>query len=101
MTAGKENQYVNEIRDEVLLALEKQPVRVFLFGSRARSDHNRTSDVDIGLMPRSGFDMHCITQLKYKLETINTPYKVEVVNFDEVSEDFKREALKDIVLWKD
>ncbi len=101
MGTDKENQYVNEIRDEVLLTLEKQPVRVFLFGSRARSDYNRSSDVDIGLMPRSGFDIQSITQLKYKMETMNTPYKIEIVNFDEVSDDFRQEALKDIVLWKD
>ncbi len=39
--------------------------------------------------------------LKEKFENSNIPYKVEIVNFNIVSEEFKQEALKDIEIWKD
>lgn len=98
---GSTNNYVNQIRNEVLLLLKQQPVRVFLFGSRARKDFRSSSDVDIGLIPRQGFNNKYITLLREKLETMNTPYKIEVVNFEDVSENFKQEAMKDVIVWKD
>lgn len=35
------------------------------------------------------------------IEDSNIPYKVEVVNFSEVSEGFKKSALKEAIVWKD
>ena len=78
-----------------------EKVRIFVFGSRARGDNQRTSDVDIGIVPTGKFDKKKITLLKEEIENLNIPYKVEVVDFSEAPERFKQEALKDIILWKD
>ena len=85
----------------VLNELKDEKVRIFLFGSRARGDSFTVSDVDIGYIPKENFDERKITFLKDKIEDSNIPYKVEIVNFSKVSEDFKNEALKDIEIWKD
>ena len=39
--------------------------------------------------------------LKEKINELNIPYKIEIVDFREVSKDFKKLALKDAVVWKD
>jgi len=42
--------------------------------------------------------------LKYKVinvENLNIPYKVEIVDFSGVSESFRKESLKEAVVWKD
>ncbi len=72
-----------------------------LFGSRARRSHHGTSDVDIGLIHYSALDKKKIVLVKDKVEELNIPYKVEIVDFLQVSADFRREAMKGVVTWKD
>ena len=81
--------------------LTDEKVQVFLFGSRARNDNANHSDVDIGYIPYGEFDRGKILILNERIENSTIPYKVEIVNFNEVSEDFKIAALKDAVIWKD
>lgn len=96
-----ENKYLNEIRDTVLQFLIREKIKIFLFGSRARNDNYSSSDIDIGIIPYGVFDENKITLLKEKIENLNIPYKIELVDFRYVSEDFKKEAFKNMILWKD
>ena len=96
-----ENKYLSELKKLVLDFLKNEKVKIFIFGSRARGDNQYNSDVDIGLIPRGNIDTIKISLLKEKVENSNIPYKVQIVNFNDVSEDFKNEALKDITVWKD
>ena len=59
------------------------------------------SDVDIGLIPYGEGERKKIVLLREKIEDLNISYNVEVVNFLEVSESFKKEAMKEVVVWKD
>ncbi len=95
------NEYISKLKCCVLDALKGEDIKVFVFGSRARGDGHRTSDIDIGYRAGECFDKKKLIFLKNELEKVNIPYKVELVNFDEVGKDFKEEALKDIVVWKD
>jgi hypothetical protein len=36
-----------------------------------------------------------------KIEDANIPYHVELVNLNEVTDDFKKEIMKDAVAWND
>jgi predicted nucleotidyltransferase len=85
----------------VLDHLKDEKAKVVLFGSRARKDNRPFSDVDIGVIPYGEFHEIKITLLRDELENFNVPYRVEIVNFSEVSEDFKKEAFKDSIVWKD
>lgn len=81
--------------------LKGQKIKVVLFGSRARKDYVASSDVDIGLIPYGAVNEGKITLLRDRIEQLNIPYKVEIVNLQDVSEDFKKEALKEVIVWKD
>lgn len=96
-----ENKYLLPLKNLVLDELKNENVKIFLFGSRAKGDNYQASDVDIGLIPCNDLDEFKISLLKEKIENSSIPYKVQVVNFNHVSEDFKKEALKDIIAWKD
>lgn len=89
------------VKDIVIAFLKDEEVKVILFGSRARGNNQISSDVDVGIIPAGKFREERITLLKEKIENINIPYKVEIVNLSEVSEEFKREAMKDPIIWKD
>ena len=95
-----EAKYILELKKIVEDFLKTEDVKIFLFGSRARQDHNLFSDVDIGVFPGDESARRKIIFLKERIEESNIPYKVEFVNLKEVSYDFKNEILKDAISWK-
>lgn len=95
------NKYLEELKNLALEILKDEKVKIILFGSRSRGDNNITSDVDIGLLPYGKIGKNKIVLLKEKIEGLNIPYKVELVNFLEASEDFKKEAMKGAIIWKE
>ncbi len=96
-----ENKYIEKLRRLILVSLDGEKVKVVFFGSRARQEHRRTSDVDIGLIPFGALNKKKLVLLKDKVEELNIPYKVEIVDFSQASSDFKKEAMKGAVIWKD
>jgi len=96
-----ENKYIEKLKQLTLASLAGEKVRVVLFGSRARQEHRGTSDVDIGLIPSGALNKKKLVLLKAKVEELNIPYKVEIVDFSQASSDFKKEAMKGAVIWKD
>jgi len=95
------NRYLEKLKELILVSLEGERVKVVLFGSRARQEHRRTSDVDIGLISCGKLDKKKIVLLKDRVEELNIPYKVEIVDFSQDSSDFEKEAMKGAVIWKD
>ena len=72
-----------------------------LFGSRARGDHTPHSDIDIGIIPHKPLDQKKLTLVREWIENQNIPQKVELVDLSLVSEQFKKEALRDAEWWKE
>jgi len=98
---SKVQEPIENLKEAILTFLEDENVRVVLFGSRARGDFASTSDVDVGIIPKDGFDRKKLTLLREHVEGLNIPYKVEIVDFSAVSEKFKGMASKEAVIWKD
>ena len=72
---------------------------VFLFGSRASGHEREASDYDIGIYTGRKVPLSTIAKIKDELEDYPIPVDVDVVDFSNASEDFKKIALKDIQLW--
>ncbi|KKO20241.1 MAG: hypothetical protein DCC43_05805 [Candidatus Brocadia sp.] len=89
------------LKETVVTLLKNEKVKIILFGSRARGDNYISSDVDIGIIPVGQFNEKPITLLREKIDNLNIPYKVEIVNLSEVSEEFRKEIMKDFIVWKD
>ena len=83
---------LDKLKSAVLKSLEGEGVRVVLFGSRAREDHSSASDVDIGIIPGGTFDKNKLTLLREYIDGLNVPYKVEIVDLSETSEEFRKFA---------
>ncbi len=94
------NPYIEQIRACVLSELGDQNVSIALFGSRARGNAWRGSDVDIAVIGHGGWDKCRMVYLREKLEALNVPYKVDVVDFSVVSEEFRRFAFQSVIWWK-
>ena len=73
------------------------PKKVIIFGSRARGNFKKTSDIDIAIDSEEDVDF-----IKEILdEKIETLLKFDVVNLRKVNEDFRREILEEgIVIYE-
>ncbi|MEA3359058.1 MAG: nucleotidyltransferase domain-containing protein [Thermodesulfobacteriota bacterium] len=96
-----EKKYENILKDKVLELFKNTSAKIFLFGSRARGEYLRGSDFDIGV---ESVDSKIFQQLKIQFEDFHeesiVPYKVDLVLFDSVNPNFKKEAKKDAIIWK-
>jgi len=95
--------YQRSIRDLKSLIIEffkEENVIVILFGSRARGDYSRVSDIDIGILPKNRLDRKKLVLLKEKIDNLNFPYTVDVVDLSKVSESFREKALREGIVWK-
>ncbi|SNQ60102.1 type VII toxin-antitoxin system MntA family adenylyltransferase antitoxin [Candidatus Methanoperedens nitratireducens] len=91
---------LERLKSVVLDTLRGEDVMIILFGSRARGDFDRRSDIDIGIVPKKKYDKKKLILLKEKLEDMNIPYKIDLVDISKVSEVFRDKVLKEGKIWK-
>jgi uncharacterized protein len=94
------NKSLNKVREALLSALENENVAIALFGSCAAGVNNESSDIDIAVIPKGSFKNWKLSILREKIENLNIPYVVDIVDFSIVSESFKKTALQNVVWWK-
>ena len=92
--------YLEEIRQTILWYFEDEDVSIALFGSRARGESRSGSDVDVAIIPHNGYDRRKLIYLRERLEQMNIPYKVELVEWNELSDSFRNQVLDNSVWWK-
>jgi len=96
-----ERDYLTQARDLVLRVTSNLDCSIFLFGSRARAEHRRSSDIDIGF---SGLSEPVFTRLRdhllSELEESVIPHHVDLVNVDAASSDFLKVAMEKVIVWK-
>ena len=91
---------IQDLKSLIFETLKEENVTVILFGSRVREDFSRVSDIDVGVLPGKNFDRRKLVFLKERIEDLNIPYTVDVVDLSRVSEVFKEKALREGVVWK-
>ena len=74
-------------------------VKIYLFGSRARGDNSPSSDIDIALDVGRKIDLYELSLINEEIEESTIPFTVDVIDLYNVSEDFKKNILKDGKLW--
>lgn len=95
------DQSLRKVKHAVLKAFENDNVMIVLFGSRARGNAHRTSDIDIGILPSDEYDRDKIASLRAEFEEMNIPYTVDLVNLSGVSGDFRQKVLAEGEIWKE
>lgn len=72
---------------------------LFLFGSRAEGSATSVSDIDIGIKAADPLPFHLLAHLRDKVDALNLPYKVDLVDFHRVSAEFSEQAMKGAIPW--
>lgn len=93
-------KYISMIKEIIFSVIDKNEYKVFMFGSRATQKFKNYSDVDVGILGKKP-----LGKLYYKIinliEESVIPYKVDIVDFALVDEQFKNIALQKIEIWND
>lgn len=96
-----DEKYLNQMRELVLRETSSLDCTIFFFGSRARGEHRRSSDIDIAF---SGLSEQAFTKLRDRLlaeiEESLVPHHVDLVNIDTAPSDFRSVAMKEVIVWK-
>ena len=89
-----DRRLIDQILDVILKYTT--PKKVIIFGSRARGDFKKTSDIDIAIDSEEDIDF--VREILD--EEVETLLKFDVVNLRKVNEDFKRRILEEgIVIY--
>jgi predicted nucleotidyltransferase len=72
------NRSLKIVKSAVLEAFKNDDITIVLFGSRARGDFDKHSDIDVGILPKNGYNHKKLILLKEELENLNIPYSVDV-----------------------
>ena len=95
------NPYLNSLRELISQYTKGYPVKVYLFGSRARDKEHKFSDVDIAILPTQPLPTSFISQLKEAIEESTIPYSVDIVDLSQVDETFREKILAEGIEWTD
>jgi uncharacterized protein len=99
MLRGEEGivQYKKNIIETILKYLPA--ANLYLFGSRAKGKHHETSDIDIAIDNKTKIEKKIVCQLKNSIDSLNIPYTIDIVDFNNVSEILKKQIEKDKISW--
>lgn len=87
------------MRRIVLRHLEGRPARVYLFGSWARGDACRTSDIDVAILPLAPLPAGLLPEMEEALENSLSLYPVDLVDLTTVSDEFRDRVLAEGLPW--
>lgn len=97
---GRE-EILEMVKKIVLSALEEIPITVYLFGSWARGEEKRTSDIDLGFWSNTPLSPDLIPSLKSNLEESLVPYRVDLVDLTKVNRALLEKVEREGLIWKD
>lgn len=93
------NLYEEQIKKIIRKAFGRQRVTIVLYGSRARGNARPNSDYDIALKSVRPLPAEIISEIKFRLEESNIPFKVDIVDLAGVSDELKRSISKEGQVW--
>lgn len=94
------NEYVLEVKEFTLKFWQNQPVRIYLFGSWARGEAKRSSDVDIAIESKEDMSF-LIGEFREALENSCIIYNVDVVDMNFAAESLCKKIREEGIVWKD
>jgi predicted nucleotidyltransferase len=83
------------IEDIVLTPIKSQDAKIFIFGSRARSDASEFSDLDLLIEPIRPISTKLLAKIKGQLEDSNLPIKVDLVELQDLPTSYILAVTKD------
>lgn len=93
------NKYLELTRQIILSMVNKEELTIFLFGSRVGNDFRPRSDIDVGFISNKKLEPKLFGKIREALEESIIPYHIDLVDFGNVDNEFKKIALRKIEIW--
>jgi uncharacterized protein len=90
---------LEEVRRIVLRFLEGRPARVYLFGSWARGEASRVSDIDVAIPPAEPLPTGLLPAVEEALDNSLSLYPVDLVDLTAAGDSFRSRVLAEGLLW--
>lgn len=91
---------IEQVKRIVLNEVGQTSAVVFLFGSWAREEERRTSDIDIGILHDSVLPPEVFAKIRSALEESTVPYRVDVVDLAKADRALIEKVRKEGIIWK-
>ena len=86
-----EEKYLKQVKEILLKNLKDTNIKVFVFGSRTKQKCRQYSDLDLALkLEDKKIDYTIISNLKYDFEESLIPIKVDILDLNNISDNFKK-----------
>ena len=94
------DKILERVKNIVIGEIADANVKVYLFGSWARGEERRSSDIDIAVDWLGGAPPGKLARLREVVEESDVPFRVDVVDLSAASEVLANKVSKEGVLWK-
>ena len=84
----------------VLDALGEHDAAVWLFGSCARGQPQRHSDIDVAILPRDELPLGFFGELQADIEESTIPYDVDIVDLSHAAPALVDEVRREGIPWR-
>lgn len=74
--------------------LDRNTHQAFIFGSYVSGTDTNSSDIDIGIQGKTQLPGNKLVEIEEEFGNSELPYQVDVVDFNQVSKQFKRQVNK-------
>ena len=88
-----------EARRIVLEGLKGRSAQVYLFGSRARGNARRWSDIDVAVLPLEQFPAGLLSSIREALEESHIPFTVDLLDLSDADPAFRTKVLSEGIPW--
>lgn len=89
-----------EVRRIVTAGLGGRRARVYLFGSWAKGEGTRFSDIDVAVLPLDPLPQGTLSEIREALEESLVVYSVDLVDLSETAAEFREKIEREGVLWR-
>jgi predicted nucleotidyltransferase len=92
---------LSEVRRIVMRGLAGRSARVYLFGSWARGEASRVSDIDVAILPVEPLPAGLLPEIQEALDESASLYPVDLVDLTAASDAFRARVLAEGLPWTD
>lgn len=98
---SQREQTLTLLKNILIRTLKDVPVNIYLFGSWARNEEKRTSDIDIALQSQEEIPTKKLVELREEIEESTLPYNVDLVDLSKVNSIIINKVIREGIVWKD
>jgi predicted nucleotidyltransferase len=90
---------LDEVRRVILRTLAGHAARLYLFGSWARGQASRVSDIDVAILADQPLPAGLLPEIEEALENSLSLYPVDLVDLTTTSEAFRQRVFAEGIPW--